>query len=71
MLLVVYLISFFLFCHQTGQYIVRITERTTLHLSTNILTCIFLCDILVTVRTQDSFRTRIYREKYDYSGWVK
>ena len=28
MLLVVYFISFFLFCHQTGQYIARITERT-------------------------------------------
>ena len=27
MLLAVYFISFFLFCHQTGQYIVRITER--------------------------------------------
>ena len=28
MLLVVYFISFCLFCHQTGQYIARITERT-------------------------------------------
>ena len=41
MSLVVYFISFFLFWHQTGQYIVRITERTGLMLSTNILTCIF------------------------------
>ena len=28
MLLVVYCISFFLFCHHTGECIVRITERT-------------------------------------------
>ena len=28
MLLVVYFLPFLLFCHQTGQYIVRITERT-------------------------------------------
>ena len=37
MLLVVYFISFFLLCHQTGWYIVRLTERTRC----NILTCIF------------------------------
>ena len=59
MLLVVYFISFFLLCYQTGQYTIRITERTRC----NILTCIFLCDILVTVRTQHSSRTKMYRKK--------
>ena len=32
-------------------------------LTTNILTSIFLCDIFVTVRTQDSLRTRIYEKR--------
>ena len=68
MLLVVYSTSFFLFCHQTGQYIVRITERNRCYQP--IFQPAFFCDILVTVRTQDSFRTRIYRKK-DYSGRVK
>ena len=39
MLLVVYCLSFFLFCHHTGECVIRITERTRYYQP--IFNCIF------------------------------
>ena len=74
MLLVVSFISFFLFCHRTGQYIVRILNwKDSFLLSTNIspaFSVFKLWYFIVTVRTQDSFRSD-FMKKRDYLGWVK
>ena len=74
MLLVVSFISFFLFCHRTGQYIVRILNwKDSFILSTNIspaFSVFKLWYFIVTVRTQDSFRSD-FMKKRDYLGWVK
>ena len=74
MLLVVSFISFFLFCHRTGQYIVRILNwKDSFLLSINISPAfpVFkLWHFIVTVRTQDSFRSDFMKKRY-YLGWVK
>ena len=74
MLLVVSFISFFLFCHRTGQYIVRILNwKDSFLLSINIspaFPVLKLWYFIVTVRTQDSFRSD-FMKKRDYLGWVK
>ena len=46
MLLVVYFISFFLFCHQTGQYIAQINAKGLVTVN-QYFNLHFLCDILV------------------------
>ena len=74
MLLVVSFISFFLFCHRTGQCIVRILNwKDSFILSTNVspaFSVFKLWYFIVTVRTQDSFRSD-FMKKRDYLGWVK
>ena len=74
MLLVVSFISFFLFCHRTGQYIVRILNwKDSFLLSINIspaFSVFKLWYFIVTVRTQDSFRSDFMKKRY-YLGWVK
>ena len=74
MLLVVSFISFFLFCHRTGQYIVRILNwKDSFLLSINIspaFSVFKLWYLIVTVRTQDSFRSDFMKKRY-YLGWVK
>ena len=74
MLLVVSFISFFLFCHRTGQCIVRILNwKDSFILSTNIspaFSVFKLWYFIVTVRTQDSFRSD-FMKKRDYLGWLE
>ena len=74
MLLVVSFISFFLVCHRTGQYIVRILNwKDSFLLSINIspaFPVLKLWYFIVTVRTQDSFRSDFMKKRY-YLGWVK